>query len=87
MSGGGEWFFGSGEDGTLRVHDMRTGGTQIVYNNDTAINDVIISHSDSELIAGDESGRVIIYDLVAGKLRSILVVLSDSRRHSAHHQK
>jgi len=67
--GEGEWFFGSGEDGTLRVHDLRLTGSQIVYNNDVAINDVILSHSEGELIAGDESGRLIVYDLVASKVR------------------
>ncbi len=52
---------------------MRLTGTQIVYSNDSAINDVILSHTESELIAGDESGRVLVYDLVAGKLRSTIV--------------
>lgn len=69
----GEWFFGSGEDGTLRVHDLRLTGSQTVYTNESPINDVIISHSDGELIAGDESGRIIIYDLVASKVRLVTV--------------
>lgn len=69
--GEGEWFFGSGEDGSLRVHDLRLTGSQTVYNNPVAINDVLLSHTEGELIAADESGRVIIYDLVASKVRHI----------------
>lgn len=65
--GDSEWLYGSGEDGTLRVHDIKLNGSEIVYTNDSPINDVVISHSNSELIAGDEAGRLIIYDLVARK--------------------
>lgn len=78
--GEGEWFFGSGEDGTLRVHDIRMTGSQTVYTNDSPINDVIISHNESELIAGDESGKLIVYDLIASKVRLTLVISSNIRR-------
>lgn len=58
------------------MHDIRLTGSQTVYTNDCAINDVIISHNESELIAGDESGKIIVYDLVASKVRLTLVVLN-----------
>ena len=48
-------------------------GVQQVYSNDSPINDIVLSHGEGELIACDESGRIMIYDLVASKVRQMVL--------------
>lgn len=57
----------------MRVHDLRLNGSQMVYKNDSEINSVALSPREGELIAGDQNGKMLIYDLVAGKVRAEMV--------------
>ena len=79
-----EWLYAGSEDGTIRIHDLRLSGSQTVYKNDSEINTVILSPSEGEIIAGDQSGRMLIYDLVAGKLKEQLV--SKNQKEKEIHQ-
>jgi WD40 repeat protein len=65
--------YAGSEDGTVRVHDLRLSGSQMVYKNDCEINTVVLSPTEGELIAGDQNGKMLIYDLVAGKVRAEMV--------------
>jgi WD40 repeat protein len=47
------WLYAGSEDGTIRVHDLRLSGSQMVYKNDSEINSVALSPTEGELIAGD----------------------------------
>ena len=67
--------FAGSEDGTIRFHDLRISGSQIIHNNDCEINAVALSPAEGELIAGDQSGKFMIYDLVASKMRSDTVTI------------
>jgi len=69
-----EWIFAGSEDGTVRLHDRRVSGGEILYKGDCEINAVIASKSEQELIIGDQNGGLIIYDLKQRATRIIEVV-------------
>ena len=69
----GNWLYAGSEDGTIRVHDLRLSGSQMMHKNDAEINSVALSPSEGELLAGDQNGKMMIYDLVAGKIRATMV--------------
>lgn len=49
----GNWLYAGSEDGTIRFHDLRVSGSQIIHKNDCEINAVALSPAEGELIAGD----------------------------------
>lgn len=72
----GCWLYAGSEDGTIRFHDLRVSGSQIIHKNDCEINAVALSPAEGELIAGDQNGKFMIYDLVASKMRTDTVRFS-----------
>lgn len=69
----GEWIFACSEDGTMRLHDLRLSGAQVLFKNEVELNTVVLMPSEGDLIAGDQEGKVLIYDLVGGKVRKEFV--------------
>lgn len=53
----------SSEDSTVKVWDTRTGTLQRNYAHKAPVNDVVIHPNQGELISGDRSGIVRIWDL------------------------
>jgi ABC-type uncharacterized transport system ATPase subunit len=53
----------------------------MVYKNDYEINSVALSPTEGELIAGDQNGKMMIYDLVAGKVRAEMVKIYFQNAH------
>jgi WD40 repeat protein len=69
----GSWLYAGSEDGTVRVHDLRLSGSQMVHKNDCEVNTVALSPTEGELLIGDQLGKLMIYDLVGGKVRTEIV--------------
>ncbi|KAI5302861.1 TOR complex subunit lst8, partial [Ascosphaera pollenicola] len=59
----GKWMVTSSEDCTVKVWDVRTGSVQRNYLHKAPVNDVVIHPNQGELISGDRSGTVRIWDL------------------------
>ncbi len=72
----GAWLYAGSEDGTVRVHDLRLSGSQMVHKNDCEVNAVTLSPTEGELLIGDQLGKLMIYDLVGGKVRAEMVHLN-----------
>eukprot|EP00929_Paragymnodinium_shiwhaense_P074977 TRINITY_DN38343_c0_g1_i2.p1 TRINITY_DN38343_c0_g1~~TRINITY_DN38343_c0_g1_i2.p1 ORF type:complete len:259 (-),score=33.65 TRINITY_DN38343_c0_g1_i2:2-778(-) len=75
---GGRWLYTGSEDGTMRVWDCRTRKCQLTFENDaifdrTAIHSVELHPNQVELIAGDNQGKVMIWDLQANRIRQTLI--------------
>lgn len=75
------WLYTGSEDGTIRVWDNRAQKCQLCYENAgsngifarTAINSVDLHPNQVELVAGDEQGKVIVWDLSANRVRRTLI--------------
>jgi len=72
------WLYTGSEDGTIRVWDLRTQGCTHCHENEgtfvrNAVFSVDIHPNQVELIAGDSQGRVLVWDLVANKVRRTLI--------------
>ncbi|KAG7531881.1 hypothetical protein FFLO_04027 [Filobasidium floriforme] len=59
----GKWLATGSEDGTIKIWDMRTSGTQREYSHNSAVNDVVVHPNQGELISCDQNGSVKIWDL------------------------
>lgn len=73
------WLYSGSEDGTMRVWDSRTGECQLCYENEgglferPAIHGMDLHPNQVELLAGDNQGRVLVWDLVANRTRHTLI--------------
>lgn len=63
------WLYSCSEDGSLRIWDPRTNHVTRKYDCGSAVNTVALHPSETELISGDQSGIVRIWDLQADKCR------------------
>jgi len=72
-----KWIYSSSEDGSIKIHDLRAASFVRNYTNKEPINTVVLHPNEGELIAGDQSGNVKIYDLVADKCRAKLAAAPD----------
>ncbi|KAK2737764.1 TOR complex subunit lst8 [Myotisia sp. PD_48] len=59
----GKWMVTSSEDGTVKVWDVRSGALQRNYTHKAPVNDVVIHPNQGELISGDGSGYIKVWDL------------------------
>lgn len=72
------WLYTGSEDGTMRVWDSRVAECQLCFENEgaferPAIHGVDLHPNQVELIAGDNQGRVLVWDLVANRTRHTLI--------------
>eukprot|EP00928_Gymnodinium_smaydae_P047372 TRINITY_DN31612_c0_g1_i1.p2 TRINITY_DN31612_c0_g1~~TRINITY_DN31612_c0_g1_i1.p2 ORF type:complete len:320 (+),score=70.16 TRINITY_DN31612_c0_g1_i1:63-1022(+) len=72
------WLYSGSEDGTIRIWDCRTKQCQLCYENAglfdrTAVHSVDLHPNQVELIAGDNQGKVLVWDLVANQVRRTLI--------------
>jgi len=72
------WLYTGSEDGTIRVWDCRTQKCQLCYENHgmferVAIHSVDLHPNQVELIAGDNQGKVLVWDLTANRVRRTLI--------------
>jgi G protein beta subunit-like protein len=65
-----EWCFAAAEDGSVKIHDLRLANAQNVMKRSCSVNTVVLSPDQANIIAGDQDGFIVIYDLVAGKIQS-----------------
>jgi G protein beta subunit-like protein len=63
----GRWMYSCSEDGSVRIWDPRASGSQRDYDARAAVNSVALHPNQGELIAGDHSGTVRVWDLAANK--------------------
>jgi target of rapamycin complex subunit LST8 len=59
----GKWIYSCSEDGTLRIWDVRAPTCQVNFDCGTAINSTALHPNQMELITGDHSGSVKVWDL------------------------
>eukprot|EP00397_Hematodinium_sp_SG-2012_P058660 GEMP01074452.1.p1 GENE.GEMP01074452.1~~GEMP01074452.1.p1 ORF type:complete len:301 (+),score=50.33 GEMP01074452.1:145-1047(+) len=66
-----KWFFTAGEDGFIKLWDRREEGRKLpaFYEGSSPIHCCILHPNQAELIFGDHQGRVMIWDIVANKIR------------------
>lgn len=62
-----------GEDGTVRVWDLRAPGCQREYGSRAAVNAVALHPNQGELISGDQTGHIRVWDLTANACSCELV--------------
>mmetsp|Transcript_5022 Transcript_5022/g.10878 ORF Transcript_5022/g.10878 Transcript_5022/m.10878 type:complete len:314 (-) Transcript_5022:377-1318(-) len=68
-----KWMFSGGEDGTVRVWDLRAPGCQRAYESRAAVNTVVLHPNQGELISGDQTGHIRVWDLTASACSCELV--------------
>ena len=73
------FLFSCSEDGSIRIWDPRAGAASVrEYDARRAVNSVALHPNQGELISGDHSGAVRVWDLVANKCSSELVPEGDT---------
>ena len=68
-----KWLVSSGEDGTIKVWDIRAPNVQRNYKTNCPINEVVIHPNQGELISCDADGRIKIWDLSYNKCSATIV--------------
>lgn len=74
----GRWLYTGSEDGTIKVWDCRTQDCKLSYENHgmfekVAIHSVDLHPNQVELIAGDNQGKVLVWDLTGNRVRRTLI--------------
>jgi G protein beta subunit-like protein len=65
----GNWMYTTGEDGTIRIWDLNTDRAQRCYEHRSPVNTAVLHPNQSEIICGDEQGRISIYDLTTNSMK------------------
>lgn len=73
----GSWMYSGSEDGTIKVWDCRTQQSQMSFDSpglfaSTPVHSVDLHPNQVELVAGDDQGRVHVWDLVSGRVRRMM---------------
>jgi len=61
----GRWMYTAGEDNYIKVWDMRASGCQREYKCSSPVNTCVLHPNQAELLAGDQDGRLYVWDLTA----------------------
>mmetsp|Transcript_16050 Transcript_16050/g.21210 ORF Transcript_16050/g.21210 Transcript_16050/m.21210 type:complete len:277 (+) Transcript_16050:103-933(+) len=67
----GKWLYSGGEDGTIKIWDLRTPNCQMTHEVKSSVNTVQLHPNQGEIISGDQDGMVISWDLTADKAMQI----------------
>jgi G protein beta subunit-like protein len=65
----GKWFYSASEDGTVSIWDTRSPTRQRTYDCNSAVNSVTLNPNQVELITGDQSGTIRVWDLTMNACR------------------
>jgi G protein beta subunit-like protein len=65
----GKWLYSASEDGTLKVWDIRSPTCQYSYDCGAAINTAVLHPNQMEIVTGDQTGCVKVWDLSMNALR------------------
>ena len=63
----GRWMFSGSEDGSVCIWDPRASGPQREYDARAGVHSVALHPNQAELVSGDHSGALRVWDLAAGK--------------------
>ena len=67
-----KWFFTSSEDGTLKIFDFKSTGYMRNFNNNgVMVNCAVLHPNQVEIIFGDQSGRIRVWDLTTNTTRDL----------------
>ncbi|KTW26741.1 hypothetical protein T552_02745 [Pneumocystis carinii B80] len=61
--GEGKWVVTSGEDGSVKLWDLRTSSVQRHFRHGAAVNDVVVHPNQGDLISCDQTGCIKLWDL------------------------
>jgi len=72
------WLYTSSEDGTMCIWDRRSEKCELTYENNgffdrTAVHSADLHPNQVELIAGDNHGKVLVWDLIGNRIRRTLI--------------
>lgn len=65
-----KWIHTACEDGSIKILDLRKRTEARCFKTDKAINTSVLHPNEVELISGDQSGTLKVFDLTADKLKS-----------------
>jgi len=74
----GRWLYSGSEDGTIRIWDTRVSGPQREYDVGSPVNSAVLHPNQGEIISGDRSGSVRVWDLASGTCSAELTPESDT---------
>lgn len=58
-----QWLVSGGEDGLLKIWDLRTSRATRIYDHRGPVNDVVVHPNQGELVSCDQNGSVKVWDL------------------------
>mmetsp|Transcript_27030 Transcript_27030/g.69962 ORF Transcript_27030/g.69962 Transcript_27030/m.69962 type:complete len:303 (-) Transcript_27030:244-1152(-) len=65
----GKWFCTGSEDNTVKVWDCRATGFQLCLENNSQVHSVALHPNQAEIVLGDHSGKVAVWDLTVNRTR------------------
>ena len=74
----GRWMYSSSEDGTVKIWDLRAPSFQRDYECRAGASSVSLHANQGELVAGDHSGAVRVFDLTANRCSAELIPEGDT---------
>jgi G protein beta subunit-like protein len=83
----GKWLYSGSEDGSLKIWDLRASGVarefsapncQREYENRSAINTVALHPNQGELLTGDQSGHIRVFDLAENKMSHSMMMSEEN---------
>lgn len=74
----GRWMYSCSEDGSVKIWDLRSKNSQRDYDCAAGVNAVVLHPNQGELISGDASGTIRVWDLTANRCCNELVPEGDT---------
>lgn len=73
----GKWLYSCSEDHTIKIWDLRTPTCRRNYNCHSPVNSVSVNASQLELVSGDQSGSIRVWDLQSNQCTTELIPQPD----------